>query len=83
MKDARRLNLVFALVISTLAFLGACAYGELAARRAVERQAREDFIYWKSKLLPIYEDSGLKYNPDPQTKDELFGPLIMMGTAVK
>ena len=74
---------VLLVMIIVLAFCGACLYAEWTAQRAVERSQQDDFVFWKARLLPLYEASGFRYNRDPKTKEELFEPLFRLTTPVR
>ena len=54
-----------------------------ASEQAVAKHKQEDLDYWKGKLLPMYESSGLRYEPNPKTRDELFGPLFSLMAPLK
>ncbi len=70
------IGILIAVVISAL-------YSEWAARRAVISYEERDFVYWKSKLMPLYESSpGMRLEKEPSNKEELFEPLFRLTTPV-
>ena len=46
------------------------------ATAAVAKQEQKNLRFWKSKLVTIYKDCGIKHAEKPTTRDEIFGPLF-------
>ena len=71
--------LVTALVaICAMVLLAAwCEYrARTLSERAVSSHDREEFEFWRARLLPLYRDMDLKHDEEPATKEELFEPLL-------
>jgi hypothetical protein len=79
-------TLILTWVVFLLALLGVVLWSRHYARneaaRAVAEQEQEEFVFWKAKLLPLYEAMDVAHAQDPTTKEELFAPLTKLGTLV-
>jgi hypothetical protein len=71
-------------VISLLGGVGACLYASRAAALAVEECRQEEFAYWRSRLLPMYERvPDFRHEKNPRTREELFDPLFRLSSVVR
>lgn len=55
----------------------------ISSKQAVEEYRAEDIAYWKQQLVPLYEASEMKHEPNPKTREEVFGPLLKLAKFVK
>jgi len=76
-------NIFVCLAVGLVVLIAACLYSEWAAQRAVARNQQQELEFWRGKLLPLYEDTGISYNKDPKTKEELFEPLFRISQTVR
>ena len=51
-------------------------YARREAARAVAEREQEKFLFWKAKLLPLYEGMDVHHVKDPTTREDVFGPLL-------
>lgn len=76
MKKVLVYNLVAIVVLSVAGLFWCRHHSRQAAERIVRESELREFQFWKEQLVPLYEEMGVEHAPNPQTREELFGPMI-------
>ncbi len=78
MKKLILINCVVVVMALAAGILWCNHYAELAASRAVAENQEREFQFWERRLVPMYQEMGVRHHENPPTKEELFGPLLKM-----